>query len=334
MLRKLLIGTAAVVAALWATNTSLFGPTLEAGKTRLLSHRGVHQTFSAEDLENDTCTAERILPPTHDYIENTIPSMRAAFEHGAAVVELDVHLTPDGAFAVFHDWTLDCRTDGTGVTEETPMSRLKELDIGHGYTADGGRTFPLRGKGIGMIPALDEVFRAFPGRQFLINFKSQRADEGQALADLLNKNPEWRKATFGVYGGEIPTRESLRLVPGLRGYDKTSIISCLSRYLALGWSGFVPAACRNTLVIVPLNYAWMLWGWPHRFIERMKAAGSEVILMGPYQGGDFTAGIDHAGQLALVPDNFDSYVWTNRIEVIGPLLNPHGNSPGQTRVGR
>ena len=38
--------------------------------------------------------------------------MRAAFDSGADVVELDVHLTPDGKFAVFHDWTLDCRTDG------------------------------------------------------------------------------------------------------------------------------------------------------------------------------------------------------------------------------
>ena len=118
------------IAAVWALNTSLLATVPEVGDVKLLSHRGVHQTFGSESLQNETCTAERISPPTHDYIENTLPSMRAAFERGASVVELDIHLTPDGKFAVFHDWTLDCRTDGDGITEETEMARLKALDIG------------------------------------------------------------------------------------------------------------------------------------------------------------------------------------------------------------
>ena len=37
--------------------------------------------------------------------------MRAAFAAGADIVELDIHPTTDGQFAVFHDWTLDCRTE-------------------------------------------------------------------------------------------------------------------------------------------------------------------------------------------------------------------------------
>ncbi len=61
-----------------------------------------------------------MLPPTHGYLENTIASMQASFEAGADIVELDVHPTTDGRFAVFHDWTLDCRTDGHGVTRERP----------------------------------------------------------------------------------------------------------------------------------------------------------------------------------------------------------------------
>ena len=32
------------------------------------------------------------------------------------MIEIDVHPTTDGQFAVFHDWTLDCRTNGAGVT--------------------------------------------------------------------------------------------------------------------------------------------------------------------------------------------------------------------------
>ncbi|HEV7434973.1 MAG TPA: glycerophosphodiester phosphodiesterase family protein [Pseudorhizobium sp.] len=307
--------------ALWAWNSALLVNAPDAGRAKLISHRGVHQTFSSEDLQNDTCTAERIHPPTHNYIENTIPSMQAAFEYGADVVELDIHLTPDGEFAVFHDWTLDCRTDGQGVTGETDTAELKTLDIGYGYTADGGRSFPLRGKGTGLLPTLDEVLEEFPTREFLINFKSERQEEALALTEMLKENPARRDAIFGVYGGSIPTQEALRLIPGLRGYDKNSALSCLSQYLAIGWTGIVPSRCKGTLVIVPANYAWLMWGWPHRFTYRMREAGSAVILLGPYGGGGFTSGIDRTDQVHFIPERFGGYVWTNRIEVLGPMIN-------------
>ena len=66
---------------------------------------------------------------------------------------------------------------------------------------------------------------------------------------MLNENPAWREAIFGVYGGSIPTRESLRLVSELRGYDKKSSVSCLGQYLAYGWTGIVLGSCRNALVM-------------------------------------------------------------------------------------
>jgi glycerophosphoryl diester phosphodiesterase len=86
-----------------------------------------------------------MLPPTHGYLENTNPSMDASFRAGADIVEFDIHPTTDGKLAVFHDWTVDCRTDGKGVTREHSLAELKRLDIGHGHTADGGKTFPFRG---------------------------------------------------------------------------------------------------------------------------------------------------------------------------------------------
>ncbi len=79
-----------------------------------------------------------------DYLENTIRSMRAGFEAGADIVEIDVHHTTDNEFAVFHDWTLDCRTNGHGVTRGHTMAELKRFDIGYGYTSDSGKTFPFR----------------------------------------------------------------------------------------------------------------------------------------------------------------------------------------------
>ncbi|OCO98189.1 MULTISPECIES: glycerophosphodiester phosphodiesterase family protein [unclassified Ensifer] len=318
-MKKFVSAIVLVAAVVWLLNTSLFASP-PAGAAKLLAHRGVHQTYPKANVGNDTCTAAIINTPRHGYLENTIASMQAAFEAGADVVELDVHLTPDKQFAVFHDWTLDCRTEAKGVTEETPMAALKALDIGYGYTADGGRTFPFRGKGIGQMPTLDEVLAALPDRKFLVNFKSRRAEEGTALAARIEAESTWREAVFGVYGGEEPTRETLKTIEGMRGYDRTSTMACLGRYLGYGWTGLMPEACKNTLVIVPGNYAPFLWGWPDRFAQRMKAAGSEIILLGPYHGGDFTTGIDTTEDLELVPSGFSGYVWTNRIETIGPAL--------------
>jgi glycerophosphoryl diester phosphodiesterase len=131
---------ALLVAGIYANNTNLLTAHQE-GKVVLLAHRGMAQRFDEHDLTNDTCTATRMSAPTHDYLENTVRAMQAAFDAGADIVELDVHPTTDGEFAVFHDWTLDCRTDGHGVTREHAMTELKQLDIGYGYTADDGRPF-------------------------------------------------------------------------------------------------------------------------------------------------------------------------------------------------
>jgi glycerophosphoryl diester phosphodiesterase len=97
-------------------------------------------------------------------------------------------------------------------------------------------------------------------------------------------------------------------------------VNCLLGYEGLGWLGIMPEACRNTVVMLPINVAPFVWGWPNLFLERMQSAGSEVILLGPYGAGDpGTSGIDTAEQLAEVPDSFAGYIWTNKIETIGPL---------------
>jgi glycerophosphoryl diester phosphodiesterase len=168
------------------------------------------------------------------------------------------------------------------------------------------------------------VFAAFPGKKFLVNFKSREAREG----DMLAAHPEWRASLSGVYGGEEPTSRAQELIGGLKGYSKTTVKSCVVKYFALGWSGYVPEPCRNTLVPIPVNAARFLWGWPNRFLARMKAAGSEVILLGPYTAGEQGApGIDTPELLASVPAGFDGYVWTNRIERVGKILNAEGRSP-------
>ena len=110
--------------------------------------------------------SERIYEPDHPFLENTLPSMKAAFEAGADIIEFDIQLTKDGEFAVFHDWGLECRTDAEGQIKDYTMRELKKLDLGYGYTANNGETYPFRGKGVGLMPTLDEVLSHFPKQIF------------------------------------------------------------------------------------------------------------------------------------------------------------------------
>lgn len=320
ILLRVLLVLAVIAGAVYLLNAS-WRVAPPDGDVQLIAHRGVHQTFNNDGIASDTCTATLIYPPTHDLLENTLPSMRAAFAAGADIVEFDVHPTTDGRMAILHDWTVDCRTEGTGETRGHDLAYLKALDIGYGYSADGGKTYPFRGKGVGMMPEIEEVFSALPDGRFLVNFKSNEAREGDMLAALVTAHPEWQRLVWGVYGGRPPTYRAKDLIGSVEAFTSRDVMDCLVQYLTLGWSGYVPGPCRDTVVMVPINLAWLLWGWPNLFLERMKDAGSEVILLGPYSSGDVgTSGIDSLGLLAAVPDSFSGYLWTNRIEIIGPAF--------------
>ncbi len=80
------------MAFIYLNNSSLLTrPSLD--RPLLLAHRGLGQTFSLDGVTGETNTAEYIYEPEHTYLENTIPSMEAAFAAGADIVELDIHPT-------------------------------------------------------------------------------------------------------------------------------------------------------------------------------------------------------------------------------------------------
>jgi glycerophosphoryl diester phosphodiesterase len=289
-----------------------------AGRPLLLAHRGLAQTFALDGVQADTCTASRIHPPEHPFLENTLASMRAAFEAGADVVELDIHPTTDGQFAVFHDWTLDCRTDGTGRTRDHRLADLKALDVGYGYTADGGKTFPFRGHGVGAMPSLDDVLGAFPERRFLIHIKSNEPADGEKLAERLARLPAAQRNRLMVYGGARPV-DAVNARLQLPTTSGRHMQSCLLRYIAVGWTGHVPQACAGSIVLVPINIAPWLWGWPDRFLARMRESGSIVFALGPWEGDGFSSGIDTTEEFRRLPVDYAGGIWTNRIDRIAAL---------------
>lgn len=300
---------------LFAENTTPPAAADPGGRPSVLAHRGMAQTYPMDGIEADTCTASRINPPVHGYLENTIAGIRAAFEAGADQVEFDVHWTADDKFAVFHDWTLDCRTDGTGTTRDYTMDELRKLDIGYGYTADGGKTYPFRGKGVGLMPTLDEVLAAFPTQSLLIDIKSNDPAEGAALAEQLSGEKSDR---LTVYGGDKPIAAIRERLPDMRVMSKQIMVDCLGGYEAVGWAGAAPAACHHTQLHIPEGYVPLLWGWPQQFAERMAAADARIVLVAG--SGGFSEGFDTPESLDRIPPGFTGLVWTNRVDTIAAAL--------------
>lgn len=292
------------------------------GYIKLIAHRGAYQLFDHRGVERDTCTATRIEQPVHDFLENTLPGMDQAVRSGAQMIELDLAMTKDGKLAVFHDWTLDCRTNGKGNVRDATMAELKALDAGYGYTPDGGKTFPFRGQGVGLIPELSEVLRAFPDKPLLFNFKSKDHEEAELLARWLKaagRDPV--KKGDGFYGAAEsgPVSRIRRIFPGAWVFSKESVLACTKAYAWQGWLTLTPEACRNGTVVIPLNRQWAFAGWPNRMVERMNAVGARIVLAGP-QDGPGGMGLDLPEQVRDIPASFTGYVWVEDIWSVGPAV--------------
>jgi glycerophosphoryl diester phosphodiesterase len=76
--------------------------------------------------------------------ENTLASIRKAWELGATWIEFDVKLTKDGHAILFHDDRLERTTDGQGAVAATTLAEIRRLDAGVWFgAAFRGEPVPL-----------------------------------------------------------------------------------------------------------------------------------------------------------------------------------------------
>lgn len=107
---------------------------------------------------------------SHAAPENTLEAFRLAAQAGADGIELDVHLTRDGALAVIHDGRVERTSNGTGAVREQTLAQLRGLDVSHGFAQYAGAR----------IPTLDEVYELVRGTDMLVNveIKAYEAVDG------------------------------------------------------------------------------------------------------------------------------------------------------------
>ena len=126
--------------------------------------------------------------------ENTLRSFRRAFELGADMVELDIHLSKDGQAIVMHSEDLHHTTNGQGIVPDKTLAELKTLDAGKGghiptlqeaiavARGQGGLYIELKGEGT--PPVVTEILRAedFIAQVIVGSFKPWLVREVKALS--------------------------------------------------------------------------------------------------------------------------------------------------------
>jgi glycerophosphoryl diester phosphodiesterase len=155
--------------------------------------------------------------PTNPFPENTIPSLLAAGEQGATMVELDVQLSADGVPVLMHDATVDATTNGTGCVTELTVDELALLDAGVGT--------PMEGRGV-TIPTLEEVLEAV---DLDVNVELKYGGDGcpvpsyevfsSAVLDVLAGDPTRRWQTMSSF--------ELGLLQELRAQDPAAYLGFL-----------------------------------------------------------------------------------------------------------
>ena len=289
-----LLAVAAVV--LSAMNVSWLAPSPK-GTLALIAHRGIGQPVERDRIGADGCDARAIRVSGHNFIENTQFSMQSALRFGARGLLLDVQATLDGHAVIFRDVRLECRTDGHGRVAQSTLNYLKRLDVGYGYTADDGRTFPLRGRGYGGMMTVEEVLSVFGHVPLVFHLADARAAD--ALVGAFARARREIGPTVGFIGPAEALERLRQRTPGGWLLDEAASDACLNRYRLMGWFGFVPSACRDVTLHIPHDGGWTLWGGHYRMIDRMEGRDVRYFLSRD-PGGPLT-GLVEAEQLGEVP---------------------------------
>ena len=187
------------------------------------------------------------------YPENTLVAFRAAADAGAPYFELDVHMTRDGVVVVSHDAVLSRTCGLDAAIGDLTLAELKRADAGRGFTAsDGG--FPFRGRGI-EVPALAEVFAAFPEHRYIVEVKQSAPSLAAALLEVIER-AGMRRRVLLASEEPAPIDELRALAPELpTGFPYPEIVGFMAA-LAPGAEPYQP---RGDAVQIPPEYhSWRI----------------------------------------------------------------------------
>lgn len=190
----------------WLLTSSLvvgFGATPPAAAASILQAHGALQREESVGIIAHRGAAA--LAP-----ENTLASMRVAFDQGVDFVETDLHLTADGVPVLMHDPTLDRTTSGSGEVADHTLAEVRALEAGSWFNPEfAGEPVPtleqfLDALGPVNARALVELKGEWPVEQLretaellrargMVNRVALQSFEPETLAGLAEIAPEFAR---------------------------------------------------------------------------------------------------------------------------------------------
>jgi len=164
--------------------------------------------------------------------ENTLRSFVAAERAGLDLIELDLHLSKDGALVVMHDAEVDRTTDGAGRIAEKTLAELRALDAGRGER----------------VPTFEEVLDAVRSP---LQAEIKDVAAARALAEVMRRRDLVARVEVISFHDEA-LAETARLVPGVRTALVASRygLDVVERAAAVGATTLVLNIRRLTLEVV------------------------------------------------------------------------------------
>ncbi|MFF0383435.1 glycerophosphodiester phosphodiesterase [Streptomyces sp. NPDC004673] len=211
--------------------------------------------------------------------ENTLRSFTAAEQAGLDLIELDLHLSKDGALIVMHDAAVDRTTDGTGQIAEKTLEELRALDAGRGER----------------VPVFEEVLDAVKAP---IQAEIKDVAAAKALAEVMLRRDLVSRVEVISFHDEA-LAEITRLVPGVR----TALVAehygpeVVDRAVAVGAATLCLDVRRLTLEVVEKAraaslrvFAWVVNTQDElRLVRALQLDGATTDLPDIKRTGRFTA---------------------------------------------
>ena len=113
--------------------------------------------------------------------ENTLAAFANGLALGADGIELDVHLSRDGAVVVHHDRTLDRTTSLRGELRERTADELRRADV----------------------PGLPEVLRAHRDARVIVELKVNSPEMAQGVVDAVRRAGAVDRVCVGSFGTRV-----------------------------------------------------------------------------------------------------------------------------------
>ncbi|WP_428307449.1 glycerophosphodiester phosphodiesterase [Lacipirellula sp.] len=158
----------------------------------------------------ETASAQNIVAhrgASFDAPENTVASMKLAFEQGADGVEADFYLTSDGEIVCIHDADTKRTAGVKHVIVKTPFDELRKLDVG------AWKNEKYRGE---KIPTFAEIAETIPaGKKFIIELKTG-PEIVAPLKDALAKTDLKDDQILIICFNEKTVAECKKLLPNLK----------------------------------------------------------------------------------------------------------------------